>query len=24
LIARNGDAYRDYAKRTGRFLPKLS
>jgi protein-S-isoprenylcysteine O-methyltransferase Ste14 len=23
LIARNGDAYRDYAKRTGRFLPKL-
>jgi protein-S-isoprenylcysteine O-methyltransferase Ste14 len=23
LIARNGDAYRDYAKRTGRFLPRL-
>jgi protein-S-isoprenylcysteine O-methyltransferase Ste14 len=23
LIARNGDTYRDYAKRTGRFLPKL-
>jgi protein-S-isoprenylcysteine O-methyltransferase Ste14 len=23
LIARNGDVYRDYAKRTGRFLPKL-
>lgn len=23
LIARNGDAYRDYAKRTGRFLPKF-
>ena len=23
LIARNGDAYLDYAKRTGRFLPKL-
>jgi protein-S-isoprenylcysteine O-methyltransferase Ste14 len=23
LIARNGDAYRDYTKRTGRFLPRL-
>ena len=23
LIARNGDTYRDYAKQTGRFLPKL-
>lgn len=23
LLDRNGDAYRDYAKRTGRFLPKL-
>lgn len=23
LIARNGDAYRDYAHRTGRFLPRL-
>ena len=23
LIARNGDAYLDYAKRTGRFIPKL-
>jgi protein-S-isoprenylcysteine O-methyltransferase Ste14 len=23
LIARNGDAYRDYAKRTGRFLPRF-
>jgi len=23
LIARNGDAYREYASRTGRFLPKL-
>jgi len=23
LIARNGDTYRDYAKRTGRFLPKF-
>jgi protein-S-isoprenylcysteine O-methyltransferase Ste14 len=23
LIARNGEAYLDYAKRTGRFLPKL-
>ena len=23
LIARNGDTYRDYAKRTSRFLPKL-